>query len=148
MNAPSSPTIAAAPGAPPDDAPIVFFDGVCGLCNRTVDFILSHDRRQRIRVAPLQGETASRELDSSDTAQLGSVVLKTSRGTYRRSSAAVRILTELGGVWRVLGGLLWLVPKPLRDVGYEAVARNRYRLFGRKESCRLPTPEEAGRLLP
>jgi len=127
---------------------IVFFDGVCGLCNHTIDFILRHDRKGVFLVAPLQGETAAATLKPEDTENLHSVVLQTSSGVYRRSAAAVRILQRLGGVWSVLGTLLWIIPKPLRDLGYELVARNRYRLFGKKETCRLPTADEVGRLLP
>lgn len=128
--------------------PIVFFDGVCGLCNRSIDFVLRHDHAGRFRVAPLQGETAAATLSSDDTENLNSIVLWDNGMTYRRSSAIARILRQLGGVWTVFGGLLWIIPRPLRDLGYELVARNRYRVFGKKETCRLPTPDEIGRLLP
>lgn len=128
--------------------PVVFFDGVCGLCNRTVDFVLARDREQRFRFSPLQGETARRLLGEADTESLGTLVLLDERGTHRRSTAVVRILRGLGGVWGVLGALLWLIPRPLRDLGYRLVAKSRYRWFGRKESCRMPTPQERSRFLP
>jgi predicted DCC family thiol-disulfide oxidoreductase YuxK len=131
-----------------NEGPIVFFDGVCGLCNRAVDFIFTHDHSGVFRAAPLQGETAARCLEPRDTQRLGSLVLLTEEGVFRRSSAVVRILSRLGGGWRIAGGLLWLIPRPMRDLGYELVARNRYRVFGRKETCRLPKPDEVGRLLP
>ncbi len=127
---------------------IVFFDGVCGLCNRTVDFILSHDPRGAFLFAPLQGKTAQSRLTDADRQSLASLVLITEQGTYRRSSAVVRILWRLGGLWKLLGGLLWLVPRPLRDLGYRVVARNRYRLFGQTETCRFPTEKERARFLP
>ena len=65
----------------------------------------------------------------------------------RRSSAVVGLLRQLGGPWRVVGTLLWLVPRPLRDVGYRVVARSRYRIFGRQDTCRVPTPWERERFL-
>jgi predicted DCC family thiol-disulfide oxidoreductase YuxK len=140
---------------PPDQAttetaapPVLFFDGVCGLCNRFVDFILRHDRRRKLQMAPLQGETAARALSDDDRASLSTVVLLRGGRTYRRSAAVVRVLWDMGRVWTIAGALLWCVPRPLRDIGYNLVASNRYRLFGKKETCRLPTPEERGRVLP
>lgn len=128
--------------------PIVFFDGVCGLCNTTVDWIVKRDRRGIFRFAPLQGETAAERLSKADTEQLSSLVLIMDGQTYRKSSAVARILWQLGAWHQVAGTLLWVIPRPMRDWGYTVVARNRYRWFGKKESCRLPTPEERGRFLP
>jgi predicted DCC family thiol-disulfide oxidoreductase YuxK len=134
--------------AAPATGPIVFFDGVCGLCNASVDRVLRWDRRGVFRLAPLQGETAARELSSEETQQLGSVVLKTDGRIYRKSTAVVRILWRLGLAARLGGSLLWLIPRPLRDFGYDVVAKNRYRWFGKKETCRMPKPEERDRFLP
>lgn len=128
--------------------PVLYFDGVCGLCSRAVDFVMRHDRRSQFRFAPLQGETAAENLSPRDVAALESMVVTDETGTYRKSSAAVRVLQQLGGWWSVCGWLLWLIPKPLRDVGYSVVARGRYRMFGKHETCRLPTPEERERFLP
>lgn len=130
------------------EVPVLFFDGVCGLCNRFVDFILRHDRRGALRLAPLQGETAESMLVPDERESLASVVLCVGNRSYRRSAAVVRVLWRLGPFWKAAGGLLWLVPLPLRDLGYRLVAGNRYRIFGKKETCRLPTPEERNRLLP
>ncbi len=126
--------------------PVLFFDGVCGLCNRTVDFVLKHDRRGSLRFAPLQGTTASERLNAIDRERLDSVVLQRNGAIFKKSSAVARLLWEMGGVWQLLGILLWLIPKPLRDLGYVIVAANRYRLFGQKETCRMPKPEERARL--
>lgn len=135
------------PGPPP--RAIVFFDGVCGLCNATVDFWMRRDRNGRLAFAPLQGVTAAGYLAPSAREDLQSMVLRTESGkTFVRSAAAVRILWRLGGIWSVLAALLWLVPLPLRDLGYRLVAASRYSLFGRRETCRLPTADEAERLLP
>lgn len=128
--------------------PIVFFDGVCGMCNKTVDFILARDRRHQFLFAPLQGETAKQELSAEDTENLHSMVLQVNGKQYRASSAVARMLWRLGGFWSVVGALLWLIPWPLRHVGYKLVAANRYRIFGKKDACRMPTPEERSRFLP
>ncbi len=132
---------------PSDERSIVFFDGVCGICNAFVDFAMPRDTQRRLHYAPLQGETAERLL-TVDQRDLDTVVFVTPKGTYTHSSAIARVLWTLGGFWAVMGTLLWLVPKPLRDIGYRVFASQRYRLFGKKETCRLPTQEEAGRILP
>ena len=126
----------------------MFFDGVCGLCNRSVDFVLARDPKGVFLFSPLQGETSRKRLTENDRQQLGSLVLADGDRLYRRSSAVVRILLKLGFAWKLLGALLWCVPKPLRDLAYRGVAVNRYRLFGKKEFCRLPTSEEQARFLP
>lgn len=136
------------PKEPSRAQPILYFDGVCGLCSRAVDFVLRHDPDGQFRFAPLQGETAAARLDASDVADLDTMVLTTDQGTFRKSSAAVRIFWKLGSFWWLLGWLLWIVPRPLRDLGYRCVANTRYRLFGKHETCRLPTPAERDRFLP
>lgn len=128
--------------------PIVFFDGVCGLCNSAVDFIMARDPEGVFRFAPLQGETARELLEPEDVENVDSIVLKNDDGLFRRSSAVVRILTRMGGIWKPLGWLLWVVPKPLRDVGYILVAKTRYRFFGKRDVCRMPTQDELSRILP
>ena len=130
------------------DRPVVYFDGVCGLCNASVDFFMKRDRAGIFLFAPLQGETAKARLDPRDTQNLGSVALQVGGKTYRHSSAVSRMLWRLGGFWSFVGAMLWLIPWPIRHLGYKLVARFRYRLFGKKESCRMPTPQERGRFLP
>lgn len=134
--------------APLDDQSIIFFDGVCGLCNRFVDSLLKRDTQAVFLFAPLQGMTAQRLLSKSDTETLGSIVFWEQGRTFRRSTAVVRVFQKLGGKWACLGWGVWIVPKPLRDLAYKLVATNRYRLFGKKETCRLPTQEERDRFLP
>jgi len=128
--------------------PVVFFDGVCGLCNATVDFFLKRDREGRFLFSPLQGETAKERLEPEIVEDVSSVVLQVGGKTYRHSSAVARMLWRLGGFWSFTGACLWLVPWPVRHLGYKLVAKFRYRLFGRKEVCRMPTPEERSRFLP
>ena len=130
------------------ERPIVFFDGECGLCNTTVDFLLDRDRHGVFLFSPLQGETAKQHVDPRDVESLSSMVLKVGRKTYRHSSAVSRMLMRLPGVWKFLGAILWLIPWPLRHLGYKIVAANRYRWFGKRDTCRVPTPEEFARFLP
>ena len=128
--------------------PILYFDGVCGLCNRFVDFVIKRDRGGVFHFAPLQGETARERLPESDFRDVQTMVLSDEQGVFRKSTAAVRILMRIGGIWRVIGGALSLVPRPLRDAGYSFIARHRYAIFGKKETCRIPTAAERARFLP
>ena len=129
------------------DSALLFFDGVCGLCDRTVTFLFARDRRHRLRFAPLQGETAKTWLTEAQRRELSTVVLAVGEKRYLRSGAALRALALTGGVWAAVAWTLLLVPRPLRDLGYDLVARSRYRLFGKKDACRLPRPEERGYFL-
>jgi predicted DCC family thiol-disulfide oxidoreductase YuxK len=128
--------------------PVVFFDGVCGLCNRFVNFVIRRDSLCEFRFSPLQGETARERLAAADVRDLKTVVLVDGEGTHRKSTAVLRVLGRLGGFWRAVAAVLRLVPRPLRDVGYSWIAGTRYAIFGKKETCRLPTPAERGRFLP
>jgi predicted DCC family thiol-disulfide oxidoreductase YuxK len=128
--------------------PIVFFDGVCNLCNGAVNFLLDRDRDRRLRFAPLQGRTfEALRAAHSGLAGLDSLVLVDAEGLHIRSEAALRLSRYLGLSWRLLGRLGLLVPRALRDWLYDRVARNRYRWFGRRDSCRIPTPELRARFL-
>lgn len=126
----------------------MFFDGVCGLCNRSVDWLLARDRHHRLRFAPLQGETAAAFVPEPVRIELSSLVLRHNGDTFTRSAAVSRILILLGGFYVLLGWMLWLIPWPIRDLGYRIVARVRYRVFGKSETCRMPTPEERRLFLP
>jgi predicted DCC family thiol-disulfide oxidoreductase YuxK len=128
--------------------PIVFFDGVCGFCNRFVDFVIRRDAAAVFRFAPLQGETARRLLPDADVCDLKTLVLWEEQGVSRKSTAVLRVLSGLGGAWRVIAVALRRVPQPLRDFGYALVARYRYAIFGKKETCRMPTAAERSRFLP
>ena len=105
------------------------------------------DRKQQFRFAPLQGSTAHEFLPRGMADALESVVYLRNGTVLQRSDAGLRIMMDLGG-WRVLYGCLFIVPRFLRDVVYAWIARNRYRWFGKHETCRLPTPEERARFLP
>ena len=126
----------------PNEACIVFFDGVCGLCNHTINFLMARDKKCRLRFAPLQGQTAEQLVPKDVRSRLNTFVFSENGRLFYRSTALVRILMQIRGIWRIMGALLWLVPWPLRDIGYRIVAGLRYRLFGKHETCRLPTPAE------
>lgn len=128
-------------------AKIVFFDGVCHLCNGFVDAVISLDTKHNFYFAPLQGETAQALLPVQNRAHLDSVIYYESEKLYDSSTAVLKILIGLGGVYRIFA-LLWVIPRPFRDFFYRIIARNRYRWFGEREFCRLPLPEERGYLLP
>ena len=126
----------------------IVFDGVCVLCNGWVDFLLARDRRGRYRFAAMQSPAgrrllAAHRLDPDDPV---SFLLVDTAGAHTDSDAIVRVLTGLGGPWR-LAGLARLLPRGLRDRLYRWLARHRYRWFGRRPTCRLPDPAHAARFL-
>jgi len=134
--------------------PILLYDGVCGLCNRAVQFVLRHDRTGIFRFASLQSELAVQILKrhGADPAALDTVYVVvgselTNEVLLGRSHAVQFVLRELGGMWRVFAFALWVLPRPLRDWGYGVVARNRYQMFGKYETCPLPSEDTRSRFL-
>lgn len=127
----------------------MLFDGVCNLCNGTVDFIIDRDPQARFRFAALQSDSARPLLARCGLpAQfLDNIVLVEDGACYLRSAAALRIARGLRFPWPLLYAFV-LVPRPLRDAVYDWVARNRYRWFGKRASCRMPTPALRARFLP
>ena len=126
----------------------MFYDGECALCHGGVRFILAEDRFDSIRFAPLQSEIFKERLTATERERMGdTVVFETETGELlSRSTAIASMLQRLGGLWRIAGVLLRLIPRPLRDFAYDLVARTRYRVFGRKkEYCPLIPPELRGR---
>jgi predicted DCC family thiol-disulfide oxidoreductase YuxK len=128
--------------------PVIFFDGVCGLCNAWIDFVVARDKTRVFRFGPLQGETAREWLNLPLDGGFDSVMLVDSTGIYHKSDAVWRILARLPGPWRLIAGLLRVIPRPIRNWGYAFVARHRYRWFGKKETCRLPNADERERFVP
>ena len=131
--------------------PIILFDGVCNLCNSAVQWVIERDTDRRFRFASLQSDAARRELErvlSRDEIEAlpDSVVLLDADGVHTRSAAALRIVCGLGRrfSWLRLG---FALPRPIRDAIYDLIARNRYRWFGRRDSCMTPTPDLAARFL-
>lgn len=115
-----------------EQAPVIVFDGVCLLCSRWVDFVLTHDRAGRFRLAAMQGAHGRALLEAhgltpDDPASF--LLVQGGRG-HTDTDAIARVLRILGGRWRVLAGLLRAIPRPVRDTAYRWIARHRYRLFG------------------
>ncbi|MGE4133120.1 MAG: thiol-disulfide oxidoreductase DCC family protein [Bdellovibrionales bacterium] len=127
-------------------SPRLFFDGHCNLCNGFVDFLIRHDRSKKILFGSLQGKAAAASLPPHFRELLPSVVLVENGEIYSRSSAALKALALLGGIYK-LGLIFFLVPRPIRDWVYDLIAKNRYAWFGRRDTCRLPSPEERERFL-
>jgi predicted DCC family thiol-disulfide oxidoreductase YuxK len=134
-------------------ANLVLYDGVCGLCNRLVRFLLRIDRGAVLCFAPLQGPTAARlaqkhgfPLDVKTLVYVRHFGLKQER-VYLRSDGVLRIFGDVGGVWWPLSGLR-IVPRLLRDPLYDWVATHRYRWFGKYDSCPMPSPQQRARFLP
>ena len=134
--------------SPVPDPPVVLFDGMCNLCNGWVDFIIRHDREVGIRFAPLQSNAADRLLEATPLARHtgDTVVLVDSSGVWTESRAVLRVTRLLEFPYRLLYGLV-VIPRPISDWVYRLVARNRFRVFGHRESCRVPMPEERERFL-
>ena len=130
------------------DQPIIFFDGVCGMCNGFVDLVLRFDRKHTFLFAPLQGDTARRLLPPlSDDAGEWSMIYVDEAGIHDQSNASLEVYRRLGGLWWLLS-LARYVPVFIRNPIYRVIARNRYRWFGKRDQCRLPTPAERARFLP
>jgi predicted DCC family thiol-disulfide oxidoreductase YuxK len=130
--------------SPSESSDIIFFDGVCNLCNAFVDFVIR--RNSDFKFASLQGLAASKLLPASLVQDLPSVVLFKDGEIFTESTAALKILKRLGGRW-FLASVFLCVPKKLRDIVYRFVGRRRYRWFGQRDTCRLPSPEERVRFL-
>lgn len=126
---------------------IVFFDGVCNLCNSAVDFIVRNDKNHILKIASLQGETAKKYLSQEQITNLDSLVYFSDGEVYERSTGALKISGFLGFPWSLFKVFL-ILPSFLRDPVYNFIAKHRYKMFGKKESCRLPGPSEKEVFLP
>ena len=120
----------------------VLFDGVCNFCNSSVNFIIARDPEGRFRFAPLQSSFAEKLLSEKgiDREANDSVMLVEDGTVYMYSTAALRIAKNLSGLWPAFFVFI-IIPRPVRDYFYKLFAKNRYRLFGKKDQCMIPTPE-------
>lgn len=132
----------------PTPAPIILFDGECVLCSANAQFVLRHDRRGHFRLAPMQGEAGAAicRAHGMDPLAPDSILVVEGDRVWRDSDAVLRICTGLGFPWRLLAAFR-LVPASLRDPAYRWVARHRYRLFGRRETCWVAPPAWRDRIL-
>jgi predicted DCC family thiol-disulfide oxidoreductase YuxK len=133
--------------------PVLLYDGVCGFCNKSVQMILDHDRRGEMRFAALQSDYGASVVERHPELRgVDSVVYVEKRPgaggerVFMKSDAALRVAAYLGGFWKLLLAAK-VMPRPLRDYFYDLFARNRYRLFGKYDTCLLPPPEVRSRFL-
>lgn len=127
---------------------IILFDGVCNLCNGFVQFVIKRDPESKFRFASLQGKSAQVILKNNirESALYDSVVFVSRGLAWQKSDAVLNILKEMGGLWKVLF-VFKLMPRFLRDAVYDFIAANRYRLFGKRDNCMVPTTELKSRFL-
>jgi predicted DCC family thiol-disulfide oxidoreductase YuxK len=127
---------------------IVLFDGVCNLCNGFVNFIIKRDKKSKIKFAALQSTTAEKILQEKhiNTKQFNSVIVVIDNNVFTKSSAALMICKELGGVWKLLI-VFTIIPKFIRDFFYNLIAKNRYKFFGKKDVCMIPNKEIVSRFI-
>ncbi|WP_285018895.1 thiol-disulfide oxidoreductase DCC family protein [Novosphingobium sp. fls2-241-R2A-195] len=132
----------------PEAQPIILFDGECVLCSANAQFILTHDKARRYRLAAMQGEVGAElfRRHGVDPNDPDTILVIDGDRVLRDSDAVLSIYTGLGWPWRI-AGLVLLVPRWLRDPAYRWVARNRYRIFGRRETCWIPNAEHADRIM-
>jgi predicted DCC family thiol-disulfide oxidoreductase YuxK len=133
---------------------VVFYDGVCGLCNRLVRFLIRRDRRRLLLFAPLQGATARQALSGRgyNLSDLDTVYVldgwpAPAARVLTRAAAIANVLSQLGGVWSMIAEIIARLPPPLANRAYDFVARSRYRTFGRFETCPVPRSEWRDRFL-
>ncbi|WP_291871177.1 thiol-disulfide oxidoreductase DCC family protein [Maribacter sp.] len=128
---------------------IILFDGVCNLCNGAVQFVIKRDKKEQFLFTPLQSETGKKLLKERgiDTIQIDSIILIEPNVVYFvKSDAALEIAKNLNSPWKIIH-LLKVFPKGLRDFVYDFIAKNRYRWYGKKEQCMVPTPELRAKFL-
>jgi predicted DCC family thiol-disulfide oxidoreductase YuxK len=127
---------------------IIFFDGVCNLCNASIDFIIQRDKKDQFLVGALQDEWSKKVLSRYEVKSdyLDSLVLLENQEIFYKSTAALKIARNLSGLWPIFYTLI-VLPQGFRDVIYDWIAANRYSWFGKKSTCRLPSPEEKAKFL-
>ena len=131
---------------------VLLYDGLCGFCNTTVQFILGHESKRTLLFAPLQGTFAGGVIDRHPDLKVVDSLVWVASGNPNervrvRSSAALSVAWYMGGMWRLLM-VFWLIPLPLRDFAYDQFARRRFKFFGRYGSCPVPSKAVRDRFLP
>ncbi|WP_421764756.1 thiol-disulfide oxidoreductase DCC family protein [Ekhidna sp.] len=130
------------------EKPVIFFDGVCNLCNTSIQFIIKRDKKNRFLFSSLQSDYAKESLPNTLTEDqdLQSIILKKGNAITTKSSAVLIIAKSLSGGWPILYAFT-IIPKFIRDWFYDIIARNRYKWFGKKDHCMIPSPELKSRFI-
>ncbi|MFT6210664.1 MAG: putative DCC family thiol-disulfide oxidoreductase YuxK [Bacteroidia bacterium] len=128
--------------------PLLLFDGVCNLCNSSVQFVLERNKKENIQFASLQSDFGRKMLEQVNLSPdyTSSLVLIEEGKPYVKSEAALRLVKHLNGLWK-LGSILFIFPKFIRNPVYNLIAKNRYRWFGKKDVCWIPEPKWKNRFL-
>ena len=128
--------------------PIILFDGICNLCNGAVQFIIKRDKKDQFVFASLQGRSGSELLNKFELPSnlINSFVLVEGDKVYTRSTAALRVARKLNGGWKLLYGFM-IIPRFIRNAVYNLIAKNRYKWFGKRNECMVPSPELKARFL-
>ena len=128
--------------------PVILFDGVCNFCNGAVKFVIKRDKTAQIQFAPLQSEKGrlyARQFGFNEEELKTFIFIEDSK-FYTKSTAALKVCRYLGALWPLCYGFI-IIPKFLRDAVYDLVAKNRYKWFGRRDACMMPTPEVKARFI-
>jgi len=122
--------------------PLLLFDGICNLCNTSINYIIKRDKRQLFKFASLQSDAAKQVLLQFNEKKysIDSIILIYNNSIYYKSSAILKLLSIMGGIYSV-SAIGYIIPKKLRDKLYDYIAKNRYKWFGKRESCMLPTTD-------
>ncbi len=133
----------------PKDKKIVLFDGVCNLCNGAINYVIDNDKNDVFRFVSLQsdlGKVIQQYIGYTDTNLDTIIVYVPGEAYYTKSTAAIKIMNEFGGIWKAMNSFL-LLPQNMRDLVYDYVAKNRYKWYGKQDACRIPTPELKAKFL-
>ena len=126
--------------------PVVYFDGVCNFCNASVNFLIRVDQKKQLRFAALQSEAGKKIMEQASLQSADTFLLAWEGQIYQRSTAALKIIPFLPWYWQ-WARIFWIIPRFLRDAIYDFIAANRYRWFGKRDECMVPTPEVRSRFL-
>lgn len=126
----------------PNDTSIILFDGVCNFCNSSVNKIIKHDKKNKFKFAALQSETGKKLLEkySIDSTKIDSIILIEDDVAFIKSTAILKISKQMNGLYPLAYGFI-IIPAFIRNIVYDFIARNRYKWFGKKDSCMIPTEE-------
>jgi len=127
---------------------IILFDGICNFCNSSVNFIIGHDNKNRFKFASLQSDSGKKLLNrfGLDTENLKTIILAEGDKYYTKTTAALRIAKQLRGTWKLCYVFI-IIPPFIRNIFYNIIAKYRYRWFGKRDTCRIPSPEEKEKFL-